>query len=378
MNKVAAAALAVIIVAAFFASVTYVLPRISQITTQPSPSSPSAQTSPGNENLPTTSVSTNDDPDRDGLTNSQEREYGTDPNDPDTDNDGLKDGEEVLTYGTSPVDYDSDSDGIKDGEEVTKYGTDPKDVDTDNDGLKDGEEISSYGTDPKSADTDGDGLNDKEEVINYNTDPRNPDTDSDGLSDYSEIRNYGTDPLKPDSDKDGLNDGREVELNCDPLNPDTDGDGVQDGSDLFPTFDAKIYVSIKYWKELEYADPFNGHGDPYFIIYVYVYENGDWQKLTEKRIDGGSDVYERSNLGTTVINIPDDVRYVGLIISAWDSDLLGGDDKYDINGNLKETDLEIRFDVTTGITTATGNGNQDGDDPDYNEAYIEVEVGITQ
>lgn len=317
------------------------------------------------------------DRDGDGLSDVLEKKYGTDPGDPDTDNDGLSDGEEVSRYGTSPVDRDSDGDGLGDGDEVRVYGTDPTDADSDDDGLKDGEEVSSYGTDPRSPDTDGDGLTDKEEVINYNTDPRLPDSDGDGLSDYAEVRVYGTDPLKGDTDRDGLGDGREVAVGADPLNPDSDGDGVRDGDDLFPTFDAKLYVKIRYWKELEYADPFNGHGDPYFIVTAYARRGGDWVRVGEARINGGSDVYERGDLGTAVIDIPDDARYVGVSISAWDSDPIGGDDKYDISGDLKETDLKIVLDVTQGSITVTGNGNADGNDPDYNEAYIEVEVGIT-
>ena len=50
------------------------------------------------------------DIDSDGLTNDEEQKYGTDPKNPDTDNDGLKDGDEVLKYGSSPVDIDIDTD----------------------------------------------------------------------------------------------------------------------------------------------------------------------------------------------------------------------------------------------------------------------------
>ncbi len=67
------------------------------------------------------------DTDDDGLTDEEEHELGTDPNDPDTDGDGLDDGEEVHDYGTEPLLWDSDEDGYGDGEEVHDYGTDPLD-----------------------------------------------------------------------------------------------------------------------------------------------------------------------------------------------------------------------------------------------------------
>ncbi len=54
------------------------------------------------------------DPDRDGLPNRVEELLGTDPDDPDTDGDGLTDGDEVLRSGTNPLDEDSDGDGFGD------------------------------------------------------------------------------------------------------------------------------------------------------------------------------------------------------------------------------------------------------------------------
>ncbi|HKD15303.1 MAG TPA: Ig-like domain-containing protein [Candidatus Angelobacter sp.] len=59
-----------------------------------------------------------EDPDHDGLTNLQEFQNGTDPNNPDTDGDGLTDGQEVLIYHTSPVLFSTDGTGIPDGIEV--------------------------------------------------------------------------------------------------------------------------------------------------------------------------------------------------------------------------------------------------------------------
>src|SRR5262249_46160471 len=67
-----------------------------------------------------------EDPDHDGLTNLQEFQNGTDPHNPDTDSDGLTDGQEVLLYHTSPLFVDSDGDGVPDGVEV-KTGTNPLD-----------------------------------------------------------------------------------------------------------------------------------------------------------------------------------------------------------------------------------------------------------
>jgi hypothetical protein len=49
---------------------------------------------------------------------------GTDPNNPDTDGDGLSDGAEVHVHGTNPLLTDSDGDGFTDGFEVST-GFDP-------------------------------------------------------------------------------------------------------------------------------------------------------------------------------------------------------------------------------------------------------------
>ena len=65
------------------------------------------------------------DADNDGLSNIDEVTWGTDPLVSDSDSDGLLDGAEVNTYGTDPTNYDSDADGISDGDEVNVYGIDP-------------------------------------------------------------------------------------------------------------------------------------------------------------------------------------------------------------------------------------------------------------
>jgi hypothetical protein len=88
-----------------------------------------------------------DDPDNDGLGSEGERIVRSDPNNPDTDDDGLLDGEEVNEIGTDPTKRDTDGDRLSDGEEFYFYGTDPTLFDTDGDGISDGVEITS-GSDP--------------------------------------------------------------------------------------------------------------------------------------------------------------------------------------------------------------------------------------
>lgn len=75
---------------------------------------------------PNNPVDALDDPDEDGLSTGQEAQLGTSPFNPDSDGDGLTDGEEVLTRLTDPLLADSDGDQIPDGLEVLAA-TDPLD-----------------------------------------------------------------------------------------------------------------------------------------------------------------------------------------------------------------------------------------------------------
>ncbi len=127
----------------------------------------------------------------DGLTNLEEFQIGTDPNNPDTDGDTLQDGPELAGVGlrpaTDPTTSDTDGDGLDDGAETntgtyastTDTGTDPTAVDTDGDVLHDAVETNTgtyvsatdTGTDPTKADTDGDGAEDWYEIAASFTDP---------------------------------------------------------------------------------------------------------------------------------------------------------------------------------------------------------------
>ncbi len=144
------------------------------------------------ENMDALGLDQGDD-DGDGLLNAMEAVYGTDPNNPDTDGDGLTDYQEVAELYTDPLKADTDDNGILDGDE-----------DFDRDGLKNIEECKA-GSNPFVADSDFDGLDDLKET-QLGTDPGNPDTDGDGISDGKELE-LGLDPLKPDSNGDGVPDG---------------------------------------------------------------------------------------------------------------------------------------------------------------------------
>lgn len=63
-------------------------------------------------------VTGTEDTDEDGLSDQRELELGTDPQNKDTDGDGVFDGDEVLKYGTNPLDRDTDRDGFIDGGEI--------------------------------------------------------------------------------------------------------------------------------------------------------------------------------------------------------------------------------------------------------------------
>ncbi|WP_441289376.1 hypothetical protein ACSRUE_00935 [Sorangium sp. KYC3313] len=223
-----------------------------------------------------------EDRDGDGLPDAVEEMIGTDPDDADSDDDGVPDGQEPKpgedTDGDgliNALDVDSDNDGLFDGTELglpcdnegtdaaaghcrpdadegaTK--TDPLDPDTDDGGVPDGLEdfnldgaIDEGETDPNNGaddvppvDSDGDGLSDAlEETIG--TDPNDADSDDDGVIDGDEP-NFSDDhdgdglinALDPDSDDDGLFDGTELGLPCD--NAATNADAKTCIADADPT-----------------------------------------------------------------------------------------------------------------------------------------------
>jgi transglutaminase-like putative cysteine protease len=192
----------------------------------------------------------NNDPDddNDGISDHDELANCTNPLDPDTDNDGISDYDEINIHGTSPTNSDTDNDGLTDYFELEHSKTDPLDADTDGGGAKDGIEYVSGG-DPLDSlddlnylDSDFDGLTDGEE-LEIGTDPEKYDTDDGGVSDFFEFH-LGYDPLDPsddlfilDSDHDGLSDQKEIEIGTERFNADSDFGGADDGIEFYYLFD---------------------------------------------------------------------------------------------------------------------------------------------
>jgi hypothetical protein len=70
-------------------------------------------------------VATATDQDADNYADDLEPGLGLDPTNPDTDADGVADGDELNIYGTDPLAADTDGDGVFDGEELFGIFTDP-------------------------------------------------------------------------------------------------------------------------------------------------------------------------------------------------------------------------------------------------------------
>jgi hypothetical protein len=150
--------------------------------------------------------------DRDGdLLNSKvEDNEATDPNNADTDGDGVTDGLEVLSLNTSPLRRDTDTDGLIDGiEDANRNGrldtgeTNPLEKDSDRDNLCDG-----FCRLPRGGRVCTEFSATRKCVPSITAIWRGEDKNLNGLVDEKE-----TDPLNADSDGDGITDEQEL-FNC--------------------------------------------------------------------------------------------------------------------------------------------------------------------
>ncbi len=263
-----------------------------------------------------------EDRDGDGIPNEEEDAIGSNPNNPDSDNDGIPDGDELGKDRGYPedtdgdgipdvVDKDSDGDGISDREEAGKTDptADPKDTDgdgtpdylekdCDDDGVDDDKDNCPLVANPDQLDTDGngegdlcdgdkdgDGVENEEDncpLVRNNDqndlegdgigDVCDGDDDGDNISDSTDncplVANPSQDDSDgdgigdacddPDSDKDGLSDEEEKKLGTDPNNPDSDGDGVKDGMESLKDSDGDGVIDVK---DPDNSDPYDENFD---------------------------------------------------------------------------------------------------------------------
>lgn len=80
-----------------------------------------------------------EDFDHDGITNSKELNFGSNPFSEDSDLDGLSDHDEYFVYHTSLITDDTDGDGLPDFDEI-ELNLDPNNPDSNHNGVKDGED----------------------------------------------------------------------------------------------------------------------------------------------------------------------------------------------------------------------------------------------
>jgi hypothetical protein len=201
------------------------------------------------------------DTDKDGLKDGEEDKNGDgavdpgecDPLDKDTDKDKIEDGKDACCAKAEDFDglkdtdgcpeVDADADGVPDTVELGHACLKPLIPDTDADGLKDGQEdkdgdgvVDKGETDPCNKDTDGDLITDGNDKC-----PLEPE-DYDGVMDRDGCPEVNTDGgldagvdgmvIKPmDTDGDLLPDSLELTMCTSVDNPDTDGDGRWDGTE---------------------------------------------------------------------------------------------------------------------------------------------------
>jgi hypothetical protein len=292
---------------------------------------------------------------------------------PDFDNDGLSDNDEVTIHNTQPGNPDTDGDGMGDGFEV-EFGLNPLLADQNGNGVLDGEEDfdgdellnkheSYLHTNPNAFDTDGndvadgkedfdgDGLLNKDELNVYSTDPLHHDTDGDGINDGNEILQYGSNPLTHDSDGDGLPDGWEIANGTNIIAADHDGDS--DGDSLINIHEYILGTdpsvantgsqaaggdldgdSITNLDELMYGlNPFfndaNLDKDGDTITNIDEINNGSDLSVPNPVMEFVSDaqIYANASTGTIHMDITEDLY----ISSAYDSGISDDDGTPDIN-----------------------------------------------
>jgi hypothetical protein len=364
------------------------------------------------------------------------------------------------TVTTNPGREDTDSDYLNDYIEITRipdhknYVSDPNDDDSDDDTLSDGEEwdtdfypLENYIKDD-DIDANGDELtNDADngqivngiKYLNYmdRTNPRLPDTDGDDLPDgwefeYGKTRQlvyiqwhdtvFGSkwatskqlvfvsgecqrdiwviNPVDQtdkylDPDRDGLNNWKEYELGTDPLNSDSDHDGLPDGWEIqFRRWDYNVQSGLWNWnldpsdgdtnKNDVWDDEDNdGNSDPTEEIFDNKDNDGDGELVSYIYVKGvkvGVQVKDgKDNDGDGRIDEPDEVSWRNWIDDDGDGTVDEGiDEEWDLNDANEDYDWDGLW-YTIAWVDDDGDGKFDEDPIDddgdglINEDWVDEE-----
>jgi gliding motility-associated-like protein len=271
------------------------------------------------------------DIDLDGLKASEEIFLGSDPNNKDTDGDGIFDGEEGYK--------DTDGDGILDILESIL-------VDEDKDGVVNQFDVNNLNT---NSDSDGDGYSDLEETEDLNRtgrkdliDPLNSskfpprDNDNDNKCDWHD----------EDDDNDKLDDELEIILGTDPFKKDTDGDLVSDFDEYKIDFtDPLNMCSLNLNSQNSSLD--NSSKGKYDLWLNSDCDNDGIKNLYElgldTDLDGIDNWLDNDDDGDGILTIDEipDLNLDGDPIDAFDSNFNSIPDYLEVNNKFEIDEIEI-------------------------------------
>jgi len=264
---------------------------------------------------------------------------GLEPNDADTDNDGLIDGfamvlncsdsaenatiaylqgSEYDLYNTTYFNWTANSTYYQFIGEFY-FGCDPQDNDTDNDTYLDGKEVKGFAMNisiKREFWTNG--------TLNISTSPTSNDTDGDGLLDNFELdgNNWTTEafsnPVSKDTDDDGFDDLLEYLFNLSLKNIDTDGDNLPESIEPMWSIDMDLDGKMNA-NDSDSNDDNEDDGDEALVIFRTNYTNSFSEIAVYLDIPGN--LSSSSNLTTYIYN-----RTIGNLTyqNVWNMSYLGG------------------------------------------------------
>lgn len=172
-----------------------------------------------------------------------------------------------------------------------------------------------------------------------------------------------------DTDGDGIPDVNDI---------DDDNDGYKDIEDYLPKKDAKIEITLKKFKVIDYVDAEPNHLNAQ--IYFKIYINDDYKARAPPTDFWNVEINELKTINWKyVYNCPDNVNIHKINIRMYDKDLIE-DDILDIDGHDNTKGLTVYYNIITGTwtgddTTGETDGSNDGTQySDDDDAYLKYNI----